>query len=109
MRQITARLHHQGESDFAHPGREPDGAPRPSASISWSLSAEMHPPTPGRPILTVPIAFSAGQRYQGTSVSHSIRDERPILKPTSLTPVTTARLPTPPPIHAFLLNSLHVI
>src|SRR5260370_40940095 len=35
----------------------------------------MPPPTPGRPILTVPIGFSLGQRYWGTSVSHSMRSE----------------------------------
>src|SRR3981189_619249 len=36
----------------------------------------MHPPTPGRPILTVPTGFSAGQHYWGTSVAHSIRGRR---------------------------------
>jgi len=43
---------------------------------STFLSAEMLPPTPGRPMLTVPSEFSARQRYWGTSVSHSIRVDR---------------------------------
>ena len=45
-------------------------------SISRSLPANMPPPTPGRPVLTVRTEFSVGQRYWGTSVSHSIRCKR---------------------------------
>src|SRR6266446_10654112 len=62
------------------------------------LSAEMPPPTPGRPILTVPSAFSRGQRYWGTSVSHSIRASALFPKLTSLAPVTVADCPTLPQV-----------